>query len=353
MRLLRLLSSSALLFAAALSAGPAAAATENLIYSFTGGIDGQGLSGGVVADASGALYGVTEPRGDSAARRRVQVDAAGRRPDRLDPDRPAFLLWPGSGRRQRPADGSADGQGRCLHGTSPVGGIANNGTLYKLSPPAGGAGPCTERVFYSFCPNLGACPDGQRPVALTARRNGAFYGVTEFGGPFRAAPSSCCAADERQERVDRNRAGRSAARQRADGGGDRGCRGALYGTTSFGGAFNLGSVYKVTPPAKGRSGWTVATIWSFGRIPSDGRMPLAAVTLGEDGALYGTTALGGGNATAGIVFQPAPAEPGHPAWREVVLRRFTGIDGAESLAAVAFDGKGARYGTLATGGKQN
>jgi uncharacterized repeat protein (TIGR03803 family) len=125
--------------------------------------------------------------------------------------------------------------------------------------------------------------------------------------------------------------------------------GALYGTTSLGGAHGHGSVFKLTPPANGKSGWSFTTLWSFGGTDSDGRLPLAAVTLGPDGALYGTTATGGGQANAGVVFKLVPPGPRQKSWQEFVLHRF-GSDGENSLAGVVFDSKGALYGTLAAGG---
>jgi hypothetical protein len=40
--------------------------TETVLYSFTGGIDGQAPDGGLIADASGNLYGTTIPGGSGS-----------------------------------------------------------------------------------------------------------------------------------------------------------------------------------------------------------------------------------------------------------------------------------------------
>jgi uncharacterized repeat protein (TIGR03803 family) len=183
MRALPLLHTSALLLAAFLSR-PAEASSEKLLYSFIGGIDGGGPSGGVIADASGTLYGVTQTGGSAqlGAVFRLTPPAAGQTKwtetvlysfqglDRSDGDEPQTGLL-------------TDKTG-ALYGTTFFGGTANNGTFYKLTPPSGGSGQWTESVLYSFCPNLGACSDGQQPVGLTAGRNGEFYAVAKFGGPL-------------------------------------------------------------------------------------------------------------------------------------------------------------------------
>jgi uncharacterized repeat protein (TIGR03803 family) len=63
--------------------------------------------------------------------------------------------------------------------------------------------------------------------------------------------------------------------------------GSLYGVTSFGGAHSAGSVYRYTP------GVGLSILYSFGSVSTDGRSP-QSLTLGPDGALYGTTLNGPG-----------------------------------------------------------
>lgn len=351
-RLPALLLCSAL--AATISAGSSAAASEKVLYSFTGGADGASPSGGVIADAAGALYGVSQVGGSAqlGVVFKLTPPAAGqskwsettlhtfRGLDQSDGDEPQTqLLMDKSG---------------ALYGTTFFGGIANNGTAYRLTPPVGGAGPWTETVLYSFCPNLGVCPDGQQPVGMTFGPDGALYGVAEFGGPthggviFKLTPPQSGHGSWAETVL----AGLPLVSE-PKAGLFIDSAGALYGTTSLGGAFGHGSVFKVTPPAKGKTAWALTTLWSFGRTPADGRLPLAAVSFGPDGALYGTTALGGGKANAGVVFRLLPPGPGQKTWQEFVLHRFTGTDGAQSFAGVVFDGKGALYGTAAAGGPAN
>jgi len=79
----------------------------------------------------------------------------------------------------------------------------------------------------------------------------------------------------------------------------------LYGTTFSGGIHNWGTIYEMIPPASAGENWTEVVLYSFTN-GADGGEP-NAVTLGPDGNLYGTTALGGvsegGYRNQGTVFQ--------------------------------------------------
>jgi uncharacterized repeat protein (TIGR03803 family) len=68
--------------------------------------------------------------------------------------------------------------------------------------------------------------------------------------------------------------------------------GALYGTTEFGGSSALGTVFKLTPPAKGQTQWTQTVLHGFAG-GSDGALPLASLIFDTSGALYSTTYDGG------------------------------------------------------------
>ena len=60
--------------------------------------------------------------------------------------------------------------------------------------------------------------------------------------------------------------------------------GALYGTTSFGGASNAGTVFRLNKDGTGYS-----VIHSFGSTAGDGSRPAAGLVFGADDVLYGTT----------------------------------------------------------------
>ena len=130
--------------------------------------------------------------------------------------------------------------------------------------------------------------------------------------------------------------------------------GGLYGTNNGGGEHGLGTVYRLT---RAGSGWTAAGLYSF-QGGADGAYPVANVTFGPDGTLYGTTIAGGEG--FGIVFnlrpQPTFCKTVQCPWTETVLYRFTGgTDGGFAFGfsfadALVFDQAGNIYGTAPVGG---
>jgi uncharacterized repeat protein (TIGR03803 family) len=113
--------------------------------------------------------------------------------------------------------------------------------------------------------------------------------------------------------------------------------GNLYGTTTVGGAYGAGSVYKLSP------GGTLTELYSFtGGV--DGNTPDAGLIADNAGNLYGTTAFGGAYSN-GVVFKLTPAGT------ETTLYSFTGgNDGGNPFDSLVFDGAGNLYGTTEFGG---
>jgi uncharacterized repeat protein (TIGR03803 family) len=182
-----------------------------------------------------------------------------------------------------------DPAGKNLYGTTYGGGADGKGTVYELSPSSG---TWSETVLYSF---TGA--DGANPVA---------------GLVFDKA-------------------------------------GNLYGTTSFGGAAQLGTVFMLSPSG---GGWTETVLHSFLNTGSDGTNPAAGLTLDASGNLYGTTSFGGA-AQLGTVFMLSPSSGG---WNETILHAFTGQngpDGGNPDGRVIFGTNGNLFGTTVSGGKTN
>lgn len=98
-----------------------------------------------------------------------------------------------------------------------------------------------------------------------------------------------------------------------------------------------------------------ATLYSFKGSP-DGAEPHAAVVIGKNGALYGTTYMGGANQCAtslgvyqcGTIFELIP-NASIP-WKEIVLHNFNGNDGEFPNANLVFGSGGTLYGTTTLGG---
>jgi uncharacterized repeat protein (TIGR03803 family) len=122
-------------------------------------------------------------------------------------------------------------------------------------------------------------------------------------------------------------------------------RGALYGTSVYGGTLGDGTVFKVY---KSGGAWMVQTIWSFGSYYGDGELPQSDLVMDSTGAIYGTTA-GGGNNDEGSVFELTQSGG---VWSEKLLYSFFGNDdGEEPAAGVLRDKKGDLYGTTWQGGQ--
>jgi uncharacterized repeat protein (TIGR03803 family) len=176
-----------------------------------------------------------------------------------------------------------------------MGGPANAGTVYTLSPTAGG---WKETVLYSFSGLL----DG-------------------------AAPFDNVVMD-------------------SDGN--------LYGTTENGGAYNEGTVFKLGPASDGS--WNFSVLYTF-RGRKDGGAPQSSLVLDAKGNLYGTTIIGGvpgrNNCLkgCGVSFRLSPSPAG--AWTETVLHSFSGgADGSVPDGPLVFDRDGNLYGTAVQGGDQ-
>jgi uncharacterized repeat protein (TIGR03803 family) len=128
--------------------------------------------------------------------------------------------------------------------------------------------------------------------------------------------------------------------------------GVLYGTTS-GGGVGFGTAYALRPPRAGRTNWRPAVLSNL--TGADGAEPIAGLTAGPNGVLYGTASAGGSarNGSYGTVFELRPPGPGQYYWTQSVLHDFTGIDGdgVQPYAGPLVAGPGgALYGTTITTG---
>jgi uncharacterized repeat protein (TIGR03803 family) len=139
--------------------------------------------------------------------------------------------------------------------------------------------------------------------------------------------------------------------------------GNLYGTTCYGSYYGDGCGYQgcgtVFKMSKNGSGWVLSALYSF-LGGSDGVYPVAGVSIGPDGSLYGTTFSGGGGGCGGqgcgTVFSLRPAATACLTalcgWKETVLYRFQGgSDGSGPfLGTVVLDQSGNIYDTTWRGG---
>lgn len=123
----------------------------------------------------------------------------------------------------------------------------------------------------------------------------------------------------------------------------QGLDGNFYGTTSSGGPNNGGTVFRITPAG------TLKTLYSFCRLTNciDGKDPFAALTLGTDGAFYGTTQVGG--SSVGTVFKIT--QGGVLTTLYSFCAQFNCTDGSQPIAPVVQGSDGNFYGTTLDGGE--
>jgi uncharacterized repeat protein (TIGR03803 family) len=225
---------------------------ETVLHAFTSG-DGTNLSGQLMIDAPGNLYG-TAPGGGSSGAGTV------------------FELSPNLGKTRwsisvlynfcptlsctdglEPQAGVVMGASGDLFGTTELGGAANDGVAFKIVPNGGNS---QETVLYDFCSKAN-CVDGSRPEqwsgSLAFDASGNMFGATQFGGGhnidmnfegggvvfelngtqsvlYAFCAESYCADGEYPS-----------SNLLLDGSGN------LIGSTSWGGAYGAGTIYELTP----------------------------------------------------------------------------------------------------------
>jgi uncharacterized repeat protein (TIGR03803 family) len=226
-----------------------------------------------------------------------------------------------------------------FYGTGVNAGAHGGGTAFRITP----AGKLT--TLYSFCSQPG-CTDGRTPFAgLMQATNGNLYGVTAYGGANNAGTvfeislagnfttlysfcnqTNCTDGGEPYARL------------------AEGANGNLYGTTSYGGTSNNGTVFEITPAGK------IATLYNFCSQAHciDGYLPFSGLAQGSNGNFYGTTYLGGTSGN-GTVFEITPAGK-FSALYSFCPDSSACSDGANPMAGLVLGNDGSFYGTTQSGG---
>jgi uncharacterized repeat protein (TIGR03803 family) len=224
-----------------------------------------------------------------------------------------------------------------LYGTTTMGGVYSEGTVFELQPkPKGG---WAEKVLYSFNSNG---IDGTQPYSsLVFDKAGNLYGTTNSGGTYGVGTVFELTPTSRGSWKETILYNFSSTR---DGTGPQASvvfdsSGNLYGTTPYGGLYSHGTVFELTPTATGP--WTETILHDFHFL--DGQNPYAAVIMDAAGNLYGTTAYGGAH-NSGTVLEVSPQGDGQ--WNESVLFSLSDQTvGSNSFASLIFDTAGNLYGT--------
>ncbi len=179
-----------------------------------------------------------------------------------------------------------------FYGTTPSGGSAGHGTIFKMTPQG------TVTILHSFGDGTVA-KDGTYPVAaLIQALDGNFYGTTQYGGAngtgvvFKLTSQGMTILHSFNDGSVTEDGTNPAAPL------IQGIDGNFYGTTQNGGAGNLGTVFEIT------SAGTVTIVHSFGdgKVANDGVNPVGGLYQDTSGNFYGTTLNGGAGAGYGTVF---------------------------------------------------
>jgi uncharacterized repeat protein (TIGR03803 family) len=301
----------------------------------------------------------TIPRGYPNGKRTLPVGAGGVARSPLDTSHGFKVLYAFRGKSDGggPESGVAvDSQG-VLYGTTSGGGAYDNcgfyknegcGTIFRLTPTASGY---VESVLYNF----DAHRAGVSPWAgVTLDPSGALYSATQgSNGTHGCGTVLKLTASKYSKRV--------VHRLNQTIGCDPlstmvlGNDGALYGTTNEGGRDYSGTVFKVA--LSGNRPVERLLLEFRDHDLADGMYPFAGVTLDGNGAIYGTTNVGGSPSHCGsyyvgcgIVFRLTPSGSRDSRYKETVIHSFAENEGARPYGGLALDKTGAIYGTTTQGG---
>ncbi len=320
---------------------------ETVLYKFgTEAGDGAVPLAGLIRDAEGNLYGTTTGAGGNLAGTVFMLDSKN--------NETVLYNFCTTVVSEVCTDGQLTDAGLVqdtagnLYGTTYNGGVHNYGTVFKVDPATK-----VETVLYSFCSVGGTkCTDGAWPAASLIRDTaGNLYGTTSYGGTDNGGTVFKLDTEGQLTVLYRF----CSAVDCTDGNGPsapliRDAAGNLYGTTSAGGANNGGTVFKLDTTGH------ETVLYSFcsacGKC-TDGEYP-NAVIADANGNFYGTTGSGGAN-NKGTVFELDATG------NQRVLYSFCSVvasggncnDGESPEAGLTRDAEGNLYGTTSDGGVSN
>jgi len=212
----------------------------------------------------------------------------------------------------------------------------------------------TMQILYTFVGNgSGSTPEG----ALVLDRQGNLYGIAAHGGPrngpmvYELSPA---AGETWTETVLHSFGGQTSGdlpfpSLTID------AAGVLYGTVTHnpGGS---GEVYSLTPPSTPGGAWTYQTLTHFGGTgKADGGLPAGSLLLDHQATLYGVTYVGGDERGAkpcdcGLVYSLTRTGPSGPWTRQILSVFHAPPDGDFPYAGLTIGANGALFGTTTQGG---
>ncbi len=284
-----------------------------------------------VQGPDGFLYGVTSLGGPNNAGVLFKASLDGKSVVQLHAFAGLGLLGTNNG-GANPKGALLYGPDGNLYGVCQNGGANGAGAIYRIAPD--GSGFTALHAFAGAL--LGVNAGGANPTAaLALGPDGKLYGVCPNGGTSGAGTLFRLGLDGSGFTALHNFTGG------ADGAHPVaevtiGANGALYGTARAGGASGLGVVYRALADG------SLVALHSFNG--PDGSHPLASVTIGHDGNLYGVT-NDGGAANLGVAFAVAPDGSAF-----TPLASFSATTGGNPTATLTAGADGDLLGTTTSGG---
>jgi uncharacterized repeat protein (TIGR03803 family) len=312
--------------------GSGYAGVPTTLASFTGA-NGKTPAGGLVADAAGDLFGVTEfQSGGGGTVFEIVKTSDGYA------STPTTLVSFTGGDGKLPSGGLIADAAGDLFGVTRGGGSSSYGTVFEIiKTPEGYASKPTALVSFNIS-------DGETPVGgLVADGAGDLFGTTQSGGAngngtvFEVAKTQGGYANVPTTLVnfDYTDGGSPLGSLVMDAAGD------LFGTTYGGGASGDGTVFEVVKTSQGYSS-TPTTLVSFNDV--NGVRPYAGLIIDAAGNLFGTT--------LSTVYEIAKTDTGY-ASAPTILATFTGANGGLAEGPLIVDAAGDLFGTTTKGGKHN
>ncbi len=232
-----------------------------------------------------------------------------------------------------------------LYGTTLTGGSNGFGTIFKMS--TNGADFTVLKTFSREV--AGTNSDGAQPYGGLVGCGKTLYGTTTYGGAYGSGVVFKLDTNGSNFTVLKSFSA-TANYINSDGAYPHAsllcAHGMLYGTTSLGGAYGNGTVFKLKNDGSG-----FAVLKTFSSLDEDtgmnddGALPYSGLMLNGN-TLYGTTYEGGTNGY-GTVFKVNTIGAGFSA-----IKHFSGDDGSNPHAGLVMVG-GTLFGTATTGGGSN
>jgi len=296
------------------------AGVETVLHFFAGGnTDGAYPSASLVQGSDGDFYGMTNQGGANNKGTVFKITPTG--------TETVLYSFAGGSDGEYSYGNLVPGSDGNFYGMTYEGGAHNKGTVFKITPTG------LETVLYSFAGGS----DGANPYgSLVQGSDGNFYGMTEVGGTHSEGAVFKITSTGTETVLWSFGSGSDGTYP--TGSLVQGSDGNFYSMTYYGGAHGAGTVFKITPAG------SESVLWSFASSATDGGDPTGSLVQGSDGNFYGMTSTGGANGT-GTIFQITPTGT------ETLLWSFgTGPDGNSPYGDLIFGPDGALYGVTNAGG---